>query len=110
MKKLFFRKDLKLPLIFVLFLKRKQNKKENPKCDSLFGKDNLWKTKVWSGGQVTYCKGMVKNCSTPLSPILDPQFCPSTLAFILGVSHAPNFFRMAPPWPSFGLDRFSSLV
>ena len=26
------------PLIFVLFLKGKQNKKENPKCDSLFGK------------------------------------------------------------------------
>ena len=110
MKKLFFRKDLKSPLIFVLFLKRKQNKKENPKCDSLFGKDNMWKTKDWSRGQVTYCKGMVKNCSTPLSPILDPQFCPSTLAFILGVSHAPNFFHMAPPWPSFGLNRFSSLV
>ena len=70
----------------------------------------MWKTKDWSRGQVTYCKGMVKNCSTPLSPILDPQFCPSTLAFILGVSHAPNFFHMAPPWPSFGLNRFSSLV
>ena len=26
------------PLIFVLFLKRKQNKKENSKCDSLFEK------------------------------------------------------------------------
>ena len=42
------------PLIFVLFLKRKQNKKENSKCDSLFGKDSLWKTKVESGDQVTY--------------------------------------------------------
>ena len=40
----------------------------------------------------------------------DPQFCPSTLAFILGVSHAPNFFHMVSPWPLFGLDRFSSLV
>ena len=30
--------DLESPLNFVLFLKGKQNKKENPKCDSLFGK------------------------------------------------------------------------
>ena len=50
------------------FLKEKQNKKENPKCDSLFGKDSLWKTKVNSEGQVTYWEGMVKNRSTPLSP------------------------------------------
>ena len=28
--------DLESPLIFVLFLKGKQNKKENTKCDSLF--------------------------------------------------------------------------
>ena len=42
---IFFLKDLELPLIFVLFLKGKQNKKENPKCDSLFGKDGLRKTK-----------------------------------------------------------------
>ena len=43
MKKLllFFLKDLKSSLIFVLFLKCKQNKKENPKCDSLFGKGGL---------------------------------------------------------------------
>ena len=33
--------DLELPLIFVLFLKGKQNKKENSKCDSLFGKGGL---------------------------------------------------------------------
>ena len=37
-------------------------------------------------------------------------FCHSKLAFILGVSHAPNFSHMAPLWPPFGLDRFSSLV
>ena len=37
----FFRKDLESPLIFVLFLKGKQNKKENPKCDSLFEKGGL---------------------------------------------------------------------
>ena len=30
------KKDLESPLIFVLFLKGKQNKKENPKRDSLF--------------------------------------------------------------------------
>ena len=39
---LVFGKDLGSPLIFVLFfLKGKQNKKENPKCDFLFGKDSL---------------------------------------------------------------------
>ena len=38
-KDLFFlENDLESPLIFVLFLKGKQNNKENPKCDSLFGK------------------------------------------------------------------------
>ena len=43
----------------------KQNKKENPKCDSLFGKDGLWKTKYGFGGQVTYREGTVKTV-TPL--------------------------------------------
>ena len=37
----FLENDLELPLVFVLFLKGKQNKKENPKYDSLFGKDDL---------------------------------------------------------------------
>ena len=41
----FLGKDLELLLIFVLFLKGKQNKKENSQCDSLFGKDGLRKTK-----------------------------------------------------------------
>ena len=49
-----FRKDLESPLIFVSFLKGKQNKKENPKCDSLFGKDGMWKIKSEFEGQVTY--------------------------------------------------------
>ena len=66
----FLEKNLKSSLIFVLFLKRKQNKKENPKCDSLFGKDSLWKTKVESEGQVTYWKGTVVSGSTPLSLII----------------------------------------
>ena len=42
-----FKKDLESPLIFVLFLREKK-KKENPKCESLFAKDSLWKTKVGS--------------------------------------------------------------
>ena len=63
-----FRKDLESPLIFVLFLKgKKQNKKENPKYDFLFGKDGLWKTKVRSGDQVTYWEGRVVNRSTFLN-------------------------------------------
>ena len=36
--------DLESPLIFVLFLKGKQNKKENLKYDSSFEKGGLWKT------------------------------------------------------------------
>ena len=32
-------------LFLFYFLKVKQNKKENSKCDSLFGKGSLWKTK-----------------------------------------------------------------
>ena len=43
-----------------LFLKGKQNKKENPKCDSLFWK--RWYVKNWIGfeGQVTYQEGTVE--------------------------------------------------
>ena len=41
---IFLENDLESPLIFVLFLKGKQNKKENTKCDSLFGKGDLRKT------------------------------------------------------------------
>ena len=42
LKKIYFlENDLELSLIFVLFLKGKQNKKENFKCDSLFGKGGL---------------------------------------------------------------------
>ena len=67
-KKLIFillENDLELPLIFVLFLKGKQNKKENPKCNSLFWK--RWYVKNWIGlgGQVTYREGTIKTV-TPL--------------------------------------------
>ena len=48
---LIFRKRLGVTTYFCfIFFKRKQNKKENLKCDSLIGKDSLWKTKVGSGG------------------------------------------------------------
>ena len=58
----------------------------------------IYSGRVWSGLSGS------KSSSETLN------FFPSKLAFILGVSHAPNFFRMTPPWPLFGLDRFSSLV
>ena len=57
----FLENDLESPLIFVLFLKGKKN----PKCDSLFGKDGLQKTKFGLGGQVTYWEGTIKTV-TPL--------------------------------------------
>ena len=41
-KEFIFKKDLESSLIFVLFLKGKQNKNiKNPECDSLFGKYGL---------------------------------------------------------------------
>ena len=56
----FLENDLESPLIFLLFLKGKQNKKENPNCDSLFGKGGLWKIGSRLEGQVTYWEGTVK--------------------------------------------------
>ena len=52
--------DLESPIIFVLFLKGKQNKKENPKCDSLFWKRWFTKNRIGLEGQVTYREGTVK--------------------------------------------------
>ena len=52
--------DLESPIIFVLFLKGKQNKKENPKCDSLFWKRWFAKNRIGLEGQVTYREGTVK--------------------------------------------------
>ena len=52
--------DLESSLIFVLFFKKgKQNKKENPKCDSLFWKK--WSVKNWIefGGLITYQEGTI---------------------------------------------------
>ena len=59
---IFLENDLESSLFF---LKEKQNKKENPKCDSLFGKDGMWKTKSGLRGQVTYWEGMI-NTIAPL--------------------------------------------
>ena len=57
---LIMKNDLESPLIFVLFLKGKQNKKENPKCDSLCWKRWSVKNRIRFGGQVTYREGTVK--------------------------------------------------
>ena len=62
-----FRKDLESLLIFVLFFKEKQNKKENPKCDSLFGKNMSAKTEFESEGQVTYWGCTMVSHSTPIN-------------------------------------------
>ena len=55
-------------LFLFYFLKGKQNKKENPKRDSLFWKRWSVKNRIGLGGQVTYQEGAVMNRSTPLSP------------------------------------------
>ena len=55
--------DLESPIIFVLFLKGKQNKKENPKCDSLFWKRWSVKNRIGLKGQVTYREGTVKTAA-----------------------------------------------
>ena len=52
-------------LFFVLFLKSKQNKKENPKCDSLFWKRWSVKNQIGHEGQVIYWEGTV-NTVAPL--------------------------------------------
>ena len=44
-------------LFLFYFLKGKQNKKENPKCDFLFRKYGLCKTGSGFGGQITYWEG-----------------------------------------------------
>ena len=54
----FLENDLELPFFFVLFLKGKQNKKENPKCDSLFLESGLRKT--GSGSRVRLLVGKVR--------------------------------------------------
>ena len=52
-------------LFLFYFLKGKQNKKQNPKCDSLFGKGDLRKTGSGSGVRLLIGEGTVKTV-TPL--------------------------------------------
>ena len=54
----FFEKDLESPLIFVLFLKRKQNKKENPNVIPYLEKTICEKQK--SGTRVRLLIGKVR--------------------------------------------------
>ena len=51
--------DLESSLIFVLFLKGKQNKKENPKCVLIWKRWSM-KNRIGFGGQVIYREGTVK--------------------------------------------------
>ena len=66
---LFIKKnDLELPLIFVLFLKGKQNKKENSNCVSLFWKKVVYEISDRVRGS-SYLSGRYdKDRSIPLSP------------------------------------------
>ena len=57
---LFLENDLESSLIFVLFLNGKQNKKENPKCDSLFWKKWSIKNRIEFESQVIYRESTVK--------------------------------------------------
>ena len=65
---LIMKNDLESPLIFVLFLKGKQNKKENPKCDSLFWKRRAVKKSDRVQGSGYLLGRYNKNRNTPLSP------------------------------------------
>ena len=56
----FFENDLESSLIFVLFLKGKQNKKETLSVTPYFEKCGLWKIGYGLGSQVTYREGTVK--------------------------------------------------
>ena len=55
-------------LFFVLFLKGKQNKKENHKCDSLFSKNVVCEKPDRARGSGYLSGRYSKNRSTPLSP------------------------------------------
>ena len=57
---LFLENDLESSLIFVLFLNGKQNKKENPKCDSLFWKKWSIKNRIEFESQVIYRESTIK--------------------------------------------------
>ena len=55
-----FRKDLESPLIFVLFLRENKIRKKTLSVTTYLEKMVCEKTKVGSGGQVTYWEGTIK--------------------------------------------------
>ena len=59
-KNMIFRKDLELPLIFVLFLRENKIRKKTLSVTPYLEKMVCEKTKVGSGGQVTYWEGTIK--------------------------------------------------
>ena len=70
LKNMIFRKRLGVATIFVLlfFLRGKKNKKENPKCDFLLGKDKSMKNRVWVRGSGYLLGRYGKDRNIPLSP------------------------------------------
>ena len=64
----FLENDLESLLIFVLFLKGKQNKKENSKCDSLFWKRWYLKNQIRARGSGYLLGKYGKDRNTSLSP------------------------------------------
>ena len=61
------RKDLESPLIFILFLKRKQNKKENL-SETLYLEKTFVKNQTWVQESGYLLGKYDKDRSTPLSP------------------------------------------
>ena len=64
----FLENDLELPFIFVLFLKDKQNKKENSKFDFLFWKRWSMKNQIWAWGSGYLFERYGKDHTILLSP------------------------------------------
>ena len=64
----FLENDLESPLIIIIFFNGKQNKKENPKYGSLFGKIWSMENRVWVWGLGYLLKRYDNDRSTPLNP------------------------------------------
>ena len=64
----FLENDFESSFIFILFLKGKQNKKENPKRDSLFWKMWFVKNQTWARGSGYLFGRYGKDDNIPLSP------------------------------------------
>ena len=68
-KNMIFRKDLELPLIFILFLKENKIRKKTLSVTPYLEK-TVCENRDRSRGQVTYQESMTKDCSTSLSLIM----------------------------------------